>query len=49
MAESQVPPTLWVVVPCYNEENMLLEIARRLSEKLTALSNVALLGRSTKS
>ncbi len=37
MAESQVPPTLWVVVPCYNEENVLLEIAQRLSEKLCAL------------
>ena len=31
-------PVLWVVVPCYNEEEVLPETARRLSDKLRALS-----------
>lgn len=29
--------TLYIVVPCYNEEDVLLETAARLKEKLTAL------------
>lgn len=31
------PPVLWVVVPCYNEEEVLPETAKRLSEKLARL------------
>ncbi|MDY4041142.1 MAG: glycosyltransferase family 2 protein [Collinsella sp.] len=31
------PLTLWIVVPCYNEEAVLPETARRLAAKLTAL------------
>lgn len=32
------PPVLWVVVPCYNEEEVLPETARRLSGKIAALT-----------
>lgn len=31
------PNTLYIVVPCYNEEEVLPETARRLKDKLTAL------------
>ena len=33
--------TLYVVVPCYREEAVLPETARRLKEKLTALMSAA--------
>ena len=33
------PNRLYIVVPCYNEEEVLPETARRLKEKLTALIN----------
>ena len=32
------PNTLYIVVPCYNEEEVLPETSRRLKEKLTALT-----------
>ena len=35
--EAKYEDTLWLVVPCYNEEAVLPETARRLEEKLTAL------------
>ena len=31
-------PILYLVVPCYNEEEVLPETSRRLREKLTALT-----------
>ena len=31
------PNKLYMVIPCYNEEEVLPETARRLREKLTAL------------
>ena len=31
--------TLYIVVPCYNEEEVLPETARRLGDKLKALMN----------
>ena len=30
--------TLYVVIPCYNEQEVLPETARRLKEKMTALT-----------
>ncbi len=33
----RVPPVLWVVVPCFNEEEVLPETARRLSDKASSL------------
>ena len=30
--------TLYLVIPCYNEEAVLPETSRRLAEKLTALT-----------
>ena len=30
-------PTLYIVVPCYNEEEVLPETARRLSELMDSL------------
>ena len=32
------PDTLYIVVPCYNEEEVLPETARRLRAKLEALT-----------
>lgn len=37
MEENMRGKTLYIVVPCYNEEAVLPEAARRLKEKLTAL------------
>ena len=34
------PDTLYIVVPCYNEEEVLPETARRLRAKLEALTAV---------
>ena len=36
-SEASGAPDLWVVVPCYNEQEVIQETARRLSEKLDAL------------
>ena len=33
----KLPPRLWVVVPCYNEEEVLPETSRRLADKMTFL------------
>ena len=34
---SSAAPALWVVVPCYNEEEVLPETARRLTAKMSRL------------
>ena len=34
---------LYVVIPCYNEEEVLPETARRMGEKLTALTEAGTL------
>ena len=36
--------TLYIVVPCYNEEEVLPETARRLGDKLRALMKVGKIG-----
>ena len=30
-------PILWIVIPCYNEQEVLPETVKRLGEKLTTL------------
>ena len=41
------PNKLYMVIPCYNEEEVLPETARRLREKLTALMEAGTISRST--
>ena len=37
-------PTIYFVIPCYNEEAVLPETTRRLTEKLEAMRQAGLLG-----
>ena len=37
MIENKVPQTLYLVIPCYNEEEVLPETSRRLLEKLAGM------------
>ena len=37
MIENRAPETLYLVIPCYNEEEVLPETSRRLLEKLAGL------------
>ena len=37
IVQNRLTPTLYIVVPCYNEEEVLPETAKRLREKLKAL------------
>ncbi len=37
MIENRAPETLYLVIPCYNEEEVLPETSRRLLEKLAGM------------
>lgn len=41
---SDHPPILWVVVPCYNEQEVLPETARRLTNKIESLIECGSIG-----
>ena len=45
---SMKPPVLWVVVPCYNEEEVLPETAKRLAEKVVGLTEVGRISRASR-
>ena len=42
------PPVLWIVVPCYNEEEVLPETARRLSAKIDSLLSRGLVSEASR-
>lgn len=46
--EQRVPPILYLVVPCYNEEEVLPETARRLRDKLENLADRGLTDRRSR-
>ena len=41
-------PTVYFVIPCYNEEAVLPETTRRLTEKLNAMRDTGLIGESSR-
>ena len=41
-------PTVYFVIPCYNEEAVLRETTRRLTEKLNAMRDTGLIGESSR-
>jgi glycosyltransferase involved in cell wall biosynthesis len=38
------PPTIYIVVPCFNEEEVIDEAARRLRDKVTAMAQQGIVG-----
>ena len=41
-------PTIYFVIPCYNEEAVLPETTRRLAEKLQAMQSAGLIGKDSR-
>ena len=41
-------PTVYFVIPCYNEEAVLPETCRRLTEKLSAMEQAGLIGKTSR-
>lgn len=48
ITENRKTPLLYIVVPCYNEQEVLLETARRLGEKLDAMVCASLISRDSR-
>lgn len=48
MAKEAHAPQLWVVVPCYDEEEVLPETARRLAKKLASLTRRGLVSTASR-